>query len=53
MIGKKFMFIVKKKLIEDCLGGPVIKNLPPSVGDTSLIFSLGRLHMLRATKPMP
>ena len=48
------MFIVKKKkLIEDCPGGPVIKNLPPSVGDTSSIFSLGRFHVLRATKLMP
>ena len=31
--------------LEDFPGGPVIKNPPASVGDTSLIHDLGRFHM--------
>ena len=36
-----------KTEIKDVLGGPVVKNLPASAGDTGSIPGPGRSHMLR------
>ena len=38
--------------LQDFSGGPVIKNLPATSGDTGLISGPGRPHMLWATKPI-
>ena len=38
--------------LQDFPGGPAVKNLPTTSGDTDLISGPGRPHMLWATKPM-
>ena len=45
-------YLCFKKEFWDFPNGPVVKNLPASVGDTGSIPGLGRSHILRATKPM-
>ena len=42
---KKFLKTLKYR---DFPGGPVVKNLPASEGDTGLISGPGRSHMLRS-----
>ena len=37
------------KLIQDSSDGPVVKNLPASLGDTDLIPGLVRFHMPQGT----
>ena len=39
------MLLLKVTSVDFC-GGPVVKNLPASVGDTGLIPGPGRFHML-------
>ena len=34
----------------DFPGGPVVENLPPNVGDTSLVSGLGRFHVLQGNQ---
>ena len=43
---------VKTKAVSDFPGGPVIKNLPASAGDTGSIPALGRFRMPRGAKPV-
>ena len=43
---------VKTKAVSDFPGGPVIKNLPASAGDTGSIPALGRFNMPRGAKPV-
>ena len=38
--------------IPDFPGGPVVKNVPASAGDTGSVSDPGRFHMQRATKSM-
>ena len=35
-----------KGILQDFLGGPVVKNLPANAGDTGLILGLERFQML-------
>jgi len=37
-----------KSIGKDFPGGPGVKSLPSSAGDTGLIPGLGRFHMLRS-----
>ena len=41
-----------KNIIQDFLGGPVVKNLPANAGDLGSIPGPGRSHMLQGPKPM-
>ena len=43
---------VKTKAVSDFPGGPVIKNLPASAGDTGSIPVLGRFHRPQGAKPV-
>ena len=36
------------KGIEDFTGGPVVKNLPATAGDTGSILGAGRFHLLQS-----
>lgn len=37
----------EKESLQDCLGGPVGKNLPANAGDTGSIPGQGRFHLPR------
>ena len=42
---------IKTKILRDCPGGPLLKNLPVNAGDNGLIPGPERFHM-QATKPV-
>ena len=41
---------IKTKILRDCPGGPLLKNLPVNAGDNGLTPGPERFHM-QATKP--
>ena len=41
-------FWLLKLAVSEFPGGPVVKNLPASVGDMGLTPGLGRFHMLKS-----
>ena len=52
LMWKDFQITMKKKARYDVPGGRVDQNPPVNAGDTGSIPGAGRLHILRATKPM-
>ena len=47
-----FKNVCKERERMDFPSGSVVKNLPANAGNTGLIPSLERSHVLRATKPV-